>query len=74
MAVEVKSSRSNADDIERGIYQCIKYKTVLVAEDLSKNNGKRITSHLVLQNKLPVTLLKLKNKLNVDVIDQVTPI
>lgn len=32
MAVEVKSTRSNSADLERGIYQCVKYRALLRAE------------------------------------------
>lgn len=74
VAVEVKSLRSNQDDIERGIYQCIKYKAVLDAENFITNSNKTIDVHLVIQDKLPLALKRLKDKLNINVRDEIIPI
>lgn len=34
VAVEVKSIRSGADDWQRGLYQCVKYRSVIAAQEL----------------------------------------
>ncbi len=51
-AVEVKSERSGNDDIERGIFQCIKYSAVLRAEQSIKKEEKNISVILVLASQL----------------------
>lgn len=51
-AVEVKSERSGNDDMERGLFQCIKYFAVLEAEQSLKKEGKHISSILVLAGQL----------------------
>lgn len=68
LAVEVKSEISNEADLERGIYQCVKYRALLRAE-LKVNglipNGKAI---LITSKKLPVHLEEVADMLGVPVI------
>lgn len=68
IAVEVKASDSNNADLERGIYQCIKYQALLRAE-LKVNrripNGSAI---LVIERQLPPHLTQLAQLLGVNVL------
>jgi len=66
IAVEVKSIRSGVDDIERGLYQCVKYQAVLGAENIIKNSQKRIRSLLVMQGVFPRKLIPVRKKLKLD--------
>lgn len=54
IAVEVKSRDSNETDLERGIYQCIKYRAVMAAMDIRDNPY--IIPVLVTENALPGNL------------------
>lgn len=51
VAVEVKSILSNDLDLERGIFQCIKYRAVLEAMD--PRPGPNVSAFLVTEQKLP---------------------
>lgn len=66
-AVEVKSERSGYDDIERGLYQCIKYAEVLKAEDRVNKKSREISCVLVLADSLPFRLGKTRNILGITV-------
>ncbi len=66
-AVEVKSERSGNDDIERGLYQCIKYEEVLKAEIKVEKKGKIVICVLVLADRLPFKLKKVRNILGITV-------
>lgn len=74
VAVEVKSSRSGSDDLERGIYQCVKYKAVLEAEIVAYNSEKEIQSFLVIEGELTSQLKKIENKLAIMVLEKFTPV
>ena len=63
--VEVKSRRSGEDDLERGIYQCIKYREVLKAEDKTNNFNRIIDCILVHEEELSRKLARLSKKLRV---------
>ena len=52
VAVEVKSKRSGNDDIERGIYQCVKYLAVLKSERIVKKSSCDIEARLVIEGAL----------------------
>ena len=67
VAVEVKSERSGNDDIERGLYQCIKYAEVLKAEDSVDKKNRKIICVLVLADRLPFKLRKVRNILDLTV-------
>ncbi|WP_085248214.1 hypothetical protein [Gilliamella mensalis] len=74
IAVEVKSSKSVQQDIVRGIFQCIKYASVMKAKLFVKSRIKKdVRAVLVLESKLPPDLLVLKNILRVEVIDGISP-
>lgn len=68
IAVEVKSEISNDSDLERGIYQCVKYQALLRAELKAKGlipNGKAV---LVVAQQFPTHLQELADLLTVKVI------
>ena len=73
IAVEVKSKKSNRDDIRRGIFQCVKYQAV--TEATFKDNGKKpdVRSVLVLGGPLPAGLKATRKRLGVEVIENVRP-
>ena len=51
MAVEVKSLRSSYDDWQRGLYQCVKYRAVLEAQE--KLIKMTVRSLLLTEEELP---------------------
>ncbi len=71
VAVEVKSERSGNDDIERGLYQCIKYEEVLKAEDRVEKKSREIICVLVLADSLPFKLRKVRNILGITVYENI---
>ena len=72
-AVEVKSERSGNDDIERGLYQCIKYEEVLRAEIKVNKKAKEVVCVLVLADSFPLKLRKDKNILGITVHENIKP-
>ncbi len=73
IGVEIKSKRSGDDDLERGIYQCIKYSSVLEAEKMINDKKYSTRCYLVIESSLPKHLNKIRNKLKVVVFDNITP-
>jgi hypothetical protein len=67
--IEVKSSRSGDDDIERGIYQGVKYRALLQAEELLEGRKLPIRAVLVLEGSLPPGLRKAADLHSIIVID-----
>lgn len=68
VGVEVKSIRSSNDDLERGIYQCVKYLAVMRAQAFihePAGNEIQVKAVLVVQKQLPDTLEELAMKLGV---------
>ena len=63
--VEVKSILSSDDDLKRGIYQCLKYRTVLAAQQEKEFATSDIAAVLVTERDLPKDLLKLANRLGI---------
>lgn len=70
-AVEVKSERSGNDDIERGLFQCIKYAAVLRAENKTMNRNLEVECILVLGHSLPKRLHKIRNALGITVYENI---
>lgn len=68
LAVEVKSERSDLSDLERGLFQCIKYRALLRA--LLRVAQRPLNARVVLAvaHPLPRELLGLKHLLGVDVV------
>ena len=71
VAVEVKSKISDAADVCRGLYQCIKYKAVTEAMLRSMGKKPNVRSVLVLGLPLPSTLKTTQMRLGVEVIENV---
>lgn len=69
VAVEVKSRISQDDDILRGIYQCVKYKAVLEAENRVHGVPYKVRSILVLEGTLSDSNYQVKDLLGVEVIE-----
>jgi hypothetical protein len=63
--VEVKSIRSNEHDLERGIYQCVKYRAVFKAQRGQKAPSTRINSILVTEIDPPGHILDLARQLGI---------
>jgi hypothetical protein len=53
VAVEVKSRISNDDDLNRGLFQCVKYSAVLRAEQLEKGDVPNASAYLVYEGNFP---------------------
>ncbi len=71
IGVEVKSSISGEADLTRGLFQCIKYKAVMEAMQLSLGIKQNANSILALEGELPSELILLKNILGIEVVEKV---
>lgn len=69
IGVEVKSKISADEDIMRGLFQCVKYKYLVEAEQILRGQEPNSRIILALQNKFPSKLLGAKNVLGIEVID-----
>lgn len=69
IGVEVKSEISGTADIMRGIFQCVKYKCIIEAQQVVENQIPNSRVILALQGELPEELMPVKNILGVEVID-----
>jgi hypothetical protein len=69
VVVEVKSKISNSLDLERGVFQCVKYRAVLKAQSEVSNPGSRMAVRALLVSKQPLgsKLAKWARKLDVEV-------
>lgn len=67
--IEVKSSRSGDDDIERGIYQGVKYRALLQAEEFLEGRKLPVRAVLVLEGELPPAMRKTAELHSITVID-----
>ena len=54
VAVEVKSTLSTDDDLRRGVYQCVKYRAVLQAQEIPVSVSVR--TMLLTERELPADL------------------
>jgi hypothetical protein len=72
IAVEVKSEISNICDINRGLYQCVKYQTVSEAMLGIQGKPKNVRTLLVLESSFPVELVSTKNMLGIEVFSNIT--
>jgi hypothetical protein len=73
IAVEVKSALSGDADVVRGMFQCVKYRSVLEAQQAADGFPQSARAILVLQAKLPASLRSIKNILGIELVDEVTP-
>jgi len=67
IGIEVKSKRSGIDDLERGLYQCVKYAAVLEATNKVENKIKNVSCLLVLEGELTNKLKKVQKILGITV-------
>lgn len=67
-AVEVKSIKSNDNDLNRGIFQCIKYQALLRAEQKALLIPPTARAVLVTEKRLPTPLQNLANILGIEVV------
>ena len=63
VAIEVKSRNSDWHDLRRGVYQCVKYRAVIAAEDMRQNP--KVESWLVTEERLTGGLSELACRLGV---------
>lgn len=71
IGVEVKSSISNTADILRGLFQCVKYKHLIEAEQIVNNEFPNSKVILALQGQFPIELNLVRNLLGIEVIDNI---
>jgi hypothetical protein len=68
LAVEVKAANASDDDLRRGIFQCVKYRAVLQAEQFAQGQIPTTRALLAVQRRLPKELDRLARRLRVPVI------
>lgn len=73
VCAEVKSSISDEADILRGLFQCVKYKAVLEAQQVVSRRSKKVRTVLVLESKLPSRLAFVRDSLGIEVREEVRP-
>lgn len=73
-AVEVKPDQCGDADVARGLFQCVKYRAVILAEARYRQKPIAIAAKLVLGGKFPASLIPLRNSLGVEVIEGVRPL
>jgi hypothetical protein len=73
IGIEVKSKISDSADILRGLFQCVKYKYLIEAEQIINDEMPNCRTLLVLQGKLPNELNLVRNLLGIEVIENVMP-
>lgn len=71
IGIEVKSKISDTADILRGLFQCVKYKYLIEAEQIVKNEKPDSRVILALEEQLPKELIIVKNILGIEVIDKI---
>lgn len=73
IAIEIKPQDAPNHDIQRGLFQCVKYQKVLEITEQLKGSNKSISTLLVIGGQLPKELLPLKHTLGIEVIEQQQP-
>lgn len=71
IGVEVKSIISDSADILRGLFQCVKYKHLIEAEQVVLDETPNSRIILALQGSLPPELVLVKNLLGIEVIENI---
>lgn len=71
IAIEVKASNSDSADIFRGLFQCIKYKSIMQAMNKIENTYSDFRVILALENELPIEYNEIRDILEIEVIDSV---
>jgi len=70
IGIEVKSKISDTPDISRGLFQCVKYKALIEAEQKANDELPNCRVALALEGKLPKELIGLKNQLGIEVFEK----
>ena len=65
IAIEIKSRDSNWPDLQRGIYQCVKYRAVMEADEKEEKSGRRVRTLLVTETPLQADLDRIADRLDV---------
>lgn len=73
LACEIKPQASPESDIQRGLFQCVKYRAVMEAESLARGEQREVRAVLVLGSQLPAKFAALRNMLGVEVFESVAP-
>ncbi len=71
IAVEVKSHISNEADLQRGIFQCVKYRAILKACRSVEIENYEVNSLLAIEGQLTKDLIRIKNTLGVKVVENI---
>ncbi|WP_053183105.1 hypothetical protein [Sunxiuqinia dokdonensis] len=71
IGVEAKSIISDEKDILRGLFQCVKYKALVEAEQKVNDQIPNCRIVLAIEKKFPKNLLSVKNLLGIEVIDDI---
>ena len=71
IAVEVKSRISPQTDLERGLFQCVKYKALLEARRIVDEKTYEVDAILAIECSLPKELISIRDKLGIKVIENV---
>lgn len=71
IAAEIKSHKSPELDLQRGLFQCVKYHAVMRAQSQASGLQRDVRAILVLGGSLPATLRPLKNMLGIEVIENI---
>ncbi|MBP9903324.1 MAG: hypothetical protein KBH45_17835, partial [Verrucomicrobia bacterium] len=74
VAVEVKPKRASDGDKLRGVFQCLKYRTVLEAESALGDEPYKVRVLLVLGGPIPHEVTQVANRLGIEVKGDVTPL
>jgi hypothetical protein len=72
IGIEVKSKISDNADILRGLFQCVKYKHLLEAEQAVNGDTPNCRVLLVLESSFPAELVSVKNILGIEVLEKIT--
>ena len=65
VVIEVKSRISDFDDFQRGVFQCVKYRAVMEAQEQEEQSGRRVRTFLVTETPLPAHLARTAKRLHV---------
>ena len=71
ISAEVKTVISGTADITRGLFQCVKYRAVMLAVQAVKGEIRDVRAVLALEGKLPLELVALRNILGIEVYEAV---
>ena len=70
VAVEVKARNATRGELHRGVFQCIKYKAVLEAQQISEGEVPTADCRLAIGGQLPDELRRLCERLGVEYFDE----